>query len=47
MTPLPALPGSLIGVQVLWTGAPDGNARIELQWRTTPPAASRGSSRPR
>jgi hypothetical protein len=41
-TPLPAVPGSLIGVQVLWAGAPDGNARTELHRRTNAPNGVEG-----
>jgi hypothetical protein len=41
-TPLPAAPGSLISVGVLWAGAPDGNARIELHRRTTAPNGVEG-----
>jgi hypothetical protein len=41
-TPLPAAPGSLIGVQVLWAGAPDGPARIELHRRTNAPNGEEG-----
>ncbi len=40
--PLPAAPGSLIGVQVLWAGAPDGPARIELHRRTNAPNGTEG-----
>ena len=41
-TPLPAAPGSAIGVQVLWPGAPDGPARVELHRRTNAPNGTEG-----
>ena len=41
-TPLPAAPGSLLGVQVLWASAPDGPARIELHRRTNAPNGEEG-----
>ena len=41
-SPLPAAPGSLVGVQVLWASAPDGPARIELHRRTNAPNGVEG-----
>ena len=41
-TPLPAAPGSSIGVRAAWPGAPGGPARIELHRRTNAPNAVEG-----
>ncbi len=36
-TPLPAAPGSALGIRAAWPGAPSGPARIELHRRTNAP----------
>lgn len=36
-TPLPAAPGSALGIRAAWPGAPGGPARIELHRRTNAP----------
>lgn len=41
-TPLPARPGTLLGVRALWPSAPDGNVRIELHRRTNAPNGAEG-----
>ncbi len=41
-TPLPAAPGSMIGVRAAWPGAPGGPARIELHRRTSAPNSEEG-----
>ena len=41
-TPLPASPGSTIGVRAAWPGAPGGPARIELHRRTNAPNGTEG-----
>ena len=41
-TPLPASPGSTIGVRAAWPGAPGGPARIELHRRTNAPNGAEG-----
>ena len=41
-TPLPAAPGSVLGVRAAWPGAPGGPARIELHRRTTAPNGTEG-----
>jgi hypothetical protein len=41
-TPLPAEPGSLLGVHAAWPGAPGGPARIELHRRTNAPNGTEG-----
>jgi hypothetical protein len=41
-TPLPAAPGSSIGVRVAWPKAPGGPARIELHRRTNAPNGTEG-----
>ena len=41
-TPLPAAPGSMIGVRAAWPGAPGGPGRIELHRRTNAPNGVEG-----
>jgi len=41
-TPLPATPGSLLGVRARWPGAPGGDVRIELHRRTNAPNGEEG-----
>jgi hypothetical protein len=41
-TPLPATPGSAIGVRAAWPAAPGGPARIELHRRTNAPNGTEG-----
>ena len=41
-TPLPASPGSTIGVRAVWPTAPGGPARIELHRRTNAPNGAEG-----
>ena len=41
-TPLPAAPGSNLGIRASWPGAPSGPARIELHRRTNAPNAEEG-----
>jgi len=41
-TPLPARPGTLLGVRAVWPSAPDGDARIELHRRTNAPNGTEG-----
>ena len=41
-TPLPARPGTLLGVQANWPSAPDGDVRIELHRRTNAPNGMEG-----
>lgn len=41
-TPLPARPGTLLGVHAVWPSAPDGDARIELHRRTNAPNGTEG-----
>ena len=41
-SPLPAGPGSLLGVRALWPSAPDGDVRIELHRRTNAPNGQEG-----
>ncbi len=40
--PKPVKAGSVVGVQVAWPGAPDGEARIELHRRTNAPNGEEG-----
>jgi hypothetical protein len=41
-SPLPASPGSLLGVRARWPTAPDGGVRIELHRRTNAPNGQEG-----
>lgn len=41
-TPLPATPGSMLGVRAQWPSAPGGDVRIELHRRTTAPNGAEG-----
>jgi hypothetical protein len=41
-TPLPASPGTLLGIHASWPSAPDGNVRIELHRRTNAPNGTEG-----
>ncbi len=41
-TPLPARPGTRLGVRAVWPMAPDGNARVELHRRTNAPNGVEG-----
>ncbi len=41
-TPLPARPGTLLGVRAVWPSAPDGTVRIELHRRTNAPNGTEG-----
>jgi hypothetical protein len=41
-SPLPAAPGSLLGVHAQWPSAPGGRVRIELHRRTTAPNGTEG-----
>jgi hypothetical protein len=41
-TPLPATPGSVLGIRATWPGAPGGPARIELHRRTNAPNGTEG-----
>lgn len=41
-SPLPAAPGTLLGVQARWPDAPDGDVRIELHRRTNAPNGTEG-----
>ena len=41
-TPLPAAPGSVLGVRAAWPAAPGGLARIELHRRTNAPNGEEG-----
>jgi hypothetical protein len=41
-SPLPAAPGSLLGVHAQWPSAPKGKVRIELHRRTTAPNGTEG-----
>jgi hypothetical protein len=41
-TPLPARPGTVLGVRAVWPSAPDGSVRIELHRRTNAPNGVEG-----
>ncbi len=41
-TPLPASPGTQLGVRAVWPAAPDGNVRVELHRRTNAPNGVEG-----